>query len=73
MIYYCEQCGEDFEEGDEVVKTCFNHSIIYGYIKDCKHIGKENLAVSLKERIEAYVICVILPILFVICVFIIHK
>ena len=27
MRYFCEQCGEDLEEGDEVVKTCFNHII----------------------------------------------
>lgn len=24
---YCEQCGDEFESGDEMVLTCFNHLI----------------------------------------------
>ena len=24
---YCEQCGEEFEDGDDTVYTCFNHLI----------------------------------------------
>lgn len=31
--------------------------------KDCKEIGKDNLAVSLRERFTAYVVCV--PLWFV--------
>lgn len=29
---YCEQCGEEIKEGDEIVRTCFNHIIHY----DCQ-------------------------------------
>lgn len=37
--------------------------IILVYIKDCKKYGKENLAVSLTDRLFYYCICVSIPIL----------
>jgi hypothetical protein len=39
--------------------------IILIWRKDCKKIGKENLAVSLSERLTSYFIMVVLPILIV--------
>lgn len=38
--------------------------VIITYIKDCREIGKENLAVSLSDRIMAYIILFIVPLLF---------
>ena len=35
--------------------------IILIWEKDCKEIGKENLAVPLKDRIIAYAMCFIIP------------
>lgn len=35
--------------------------IVINWKKDCKELGKENLAVSLKERIFAYVVWLIFP------------
>lgn len=35
--------------------------IILIWQKDCKEIGKENLAVNLKDRIVAYVLCFVIP------------
>lgn len=35
--------------------------IVIDWKKDCKELGKENLAVSLKERIIAYIIWIIFP------------
>ena len=35
--------------------------ILLTYKADCKKIGKENLAVPLKERLELYVILFLLP------------
>ena len=38
---------------------------ILNYLRDCKEIGKENLAVPLSERLFAYFLCFILPIILV--------
>lgn len=35
--------------------------ILLSYRADCKKIGKENLAVPLRERLELYVILFLLP------------
>ena len=37
--------------------------ILLEYRKDCKEIGKENLAVPLKDRLTAYFLCVVLPVI----------
>ena len=37
--------------------------VLYVYYKDCKEIGKDDLAVPLSERLEAYLLLVIVPIL----------
>lgn len=36
--------------------------IIREWKRDCKEIGKENLAVSLWERIRAFAICFVIPV-----------
>ena len=36
--------------------------IIREWKRDCKEIGRENLAVSLQERIRAFVICFVIPV-----------
>lgn len=36
--------------------------VLLNYRKDCKEIGKENLAVPLKDRLEAYFFCFVLPV-----------
>ena len=36
--------------------------LLLNYWKDCKEIGKENLAVPLKDRLEAYFLCFVLPV-----------
>ena len=35
--------------------------LLLEYRKDCKEIGKENLAVPLKDRLETYFFFVVLP------------
>lgn len=40
--------------------------IIITYIRDCKKIGKDNLAVPLHERLAYYIILVVLPLLMAI-------
>jgi hypothetical protein len=40
-----------------VVYTCQ----IIGWVKDCKEIGKERLAVSLPDRLRAAFLCITLP------------
>lgn len=35
--------------------------LLLEYKKDCKEIGKENLAVPLKERLESYFFFIVLP------------
>lgn len=37
--------------------------IIIVYIKDCREIGKENLAVPLSDRIRAYIMIFVIPVL----------
>lgn len=37
--------------------------VIITYIRDCKEIGKENLAVPLRERLSVYFAFIILPII----------
>lgn len=41
-------------------------AIAISWQKDCKEIGKDNLAVPLGERLRAYFICFILPIILTI-------
>lgn len=36
--------------------------VLLTYWKDCKEIGKENLAVPLEDRLEAYFFCFVLPV-----------
>lgn len=36
--------------------------MLISYWKDCKEIGKENLAVPLKDRFKAYFFCFVLPV-----------
>lgn len=36
--------------------------ILLDYWKDCKRIGKENLAVSLKERLVSYFLWIVVPV-----------
>jgi hypothetical protein len=38
--------------------------ILIVYFKDCRKIGKKNLAVPLSDRIMAYIILFIVPLLF---------
>lgn len=40
--------------------------VIIAYIRDCREIGKENLAVPLSERLIWYLIFIALPILIAI-------
>lgn len=40
--------------------------IILIWRKDCKEIGKENLAVPLSERLAVYFVMVVLPIVFIV-------
>ena len=37
--------------------------VLYCYYKDCKEIGKDNLALSLKERLFNYFLCIPLPLI----------
>lgn len=37
--------------------------VIITYIRDCKEIGKDDLAVSLSERLFTYFVFIFLPIL----------
>lgn len=36
--------------------------ILVDYRKDCRKYGKENLAVPLKDRLTAYVMCFVIPV-----------
>ena len=36
--------------------------ILVEYRKDCRKYGKENLAVPLKDRLIAYVMCFVIPV-----------
>lgn len=36
--------------------------LLIEYRRDCKKYGKENLAVPLKDRLRAYFLCFVLPI-----------
>ena len=36
--------------------------VIRQWKRDCKEIGKENLAVPLWERIKAFVVCFVIPV-----------
>lgn len=36
--------------------------ILVNYRKDCRKYGKENLAVPLKDRLTAYVMCFVIPV-----------
>ena len=36
--------------------------VIRQWKRDCKEIGKENLAVPLWERINAFVVCFVIPV-----------
>lgn len=38
-------------------------AIVMSWRKDCREIGKENLAVSLKERLRAFFLCFVLPVI----------
>ena len=38
--------------------------VLYNYYKDVKEIGKNNLALNLKQRLISYFICFPLPIIF---------
>ena len=42
--------------------------ILLIWIKDCKEIGKENLAVSLTERLEAFFWCFVFPVIVAVIV-----
>ena len=35
--------------------------VYFAWRKDCKEIGKDNLAISLKERMKALFLCLTLP------------
>lgn len=37
--------------------------LLLEYRKDCKAIGKESLAVPLKDRLKAYFFCIVLPVI----------
>lgn len=37
--------------------------ILEDYRKDCRKYGKENLAVPLKDRLAAFVICFVIPVI----------
>ena len=37
-------------------------AIVIDWRKDCKEIGRENLAVSLGERLRAFFLCFVLPV-----------
>lgn len=38
-------------------------AIVIDWRKDCKEIGRENLAVSLGERLRAFFLCFVLPVI----------
>lgn len=40
-------------------------AIVIDWRKDCKEIGRENLAVSLGERLRAFFLCFVLPVILV--------
>lgn len=37
--------------------------IVREWKRDCKEIGRENLAVSLRERLMAFAICFVIPVI----------
>lgn len=37
--------------------------VLLEYRRDCKAIGKENLAVPLEDRLKAYFFCIVLPVI----------
>lgn len=47
-----------------LINVCFYAFIYFNWKKDCKEIGKNNLAVSLGERMIAGFWCVTFPCLF---------
>lgn len=38
-------------------------AIVIDWRKDCKEIGRENLAVSLGERLRAFFLCFVFPVI----------
>ena len=48
-----------------LVHLVFVALIYLNYRKDCRHFGKENLAVSFRERLITYLIMFVLPTLLV--------